>query len=145
MRVHTCVALSCLAILAALALMGCPKKANQSPSAPSTGTTAGAGVTADAEKPLADVQAQAQKMSTADLRATALQYKQAITLKQEDLQKLLAQVKEMPLTEALGEKAKSLKNEAQKIESHLKALTERFQVYFNQLKEKGGDVSGLTV
>ncbi|MCU0917610.1 MAG: hypothetical protein MUC88_24065 [Planctomycetes bacterium] len=144
MRTRTCAALSCLVILSALVLGGCAKKANQSPSATGAGTTASVNVTADAEKPVAEVQTQAQKMSVADLRATALQYKQAIAEQQTNLQKLVAQVKEIPLAEALGEKAKSLKTEAQKIESSLKALTERFQVYVNQLKEKGGDVSGLT-
>jgi hypothetical protein len=82
-------------------------------------------------------------MSVADLRAIAVQYKQAISLKQEDLQKLLAQVKEIPIAEALSEKAKTLKTEVQKIESTVKALTERFQIYYNKLKEKGGDLSGL--
>ena len=144
MRIRTYVTLSCLAVLSGLALMGCVKKVDKSSSTTQTGTAAGGNVTADAEKPMADVQAQAQTMSVADLRSTALQYKQAISLQQDDLQKVMAQVKEIPLTEALGEKAKSLKAEVQKIESTIKALTERFQVYYNKLKEKGGDLSGLT-
>ena len=102
-------------------------------------------VTADVEKPVPEVQTQAQTMSVADLRATALQYAQTISLKREDLQKVLAKVKELPITEAMGEKAKALKTEVQKIESSVKALTERFQVYYNNLKEKGGDVSGLAI
>jgi uncharacterized coiled-coil DUF342 family protein len=61
-----------------------------------------------------------------------------------DLQKVWAQVKEIPITEALGDKAKTLKTEAEKITSTIKALTDRFQVYYNKLKEKGGDLSGLT-
>ena len=44
---------------------------------------------------------------------------------------------------ALSEKAKTLKTEVQKIESTIKNLTDRFQVYYNKLKEKGGDLSGL--
>jgi hypothetical protein len=137
------VALSCLIILSGLVVVGCRKKANQAPPAAKTSTGAGATVTPDAEKPIAEVQTQAQTMSVADLRAIAVQYKQAISLKQEDLQKLLAQVKEIPIAEALSEKAKTLKTEVQKIESTVKALTERFQIYYNKLKEKGGDLSGL--
>jgi predicted nucleic acid-binding Zn-ribbon protein len=102
-------------------------------------------IAADTEKPVAEVQTQAQTMSVVDLRATALEYVQAISVKREDLQKLLAQVKEIPVAEALSEKAKTLKAEVQKIESSIKDLTDRFQVYYNQLKEKGGDLSDLTI
>jgi predicted nucleic acid-binding Zn-ribbon protein len=102
-------------------------------------------IAADTEKPVAEVQTQAQTMSVVDLRAMALEYVQAISVKREDLQKLLAQVKEIPVAEALSEKAKTLKAEVQKIESSIKDLTDRFQVYYNQLKEKGGDLSDLTI
>ena len=147
MRVRTCVMLSCLVALSGLVLVGCTKKPDKSASpAPSqTGAGTAVNVTADAEKPVAEVQTQAQTMSVANLRATALQYVQAISVKREDLQKVLDQVKQIPLAEALGEKAKTLKAEAQKIEATIKGLTERFQVYYNKLKEKGGDLSGLAI
>jgi len=143
MRVRTYVTLSCLVAFSGLALVGCAKKADKSPSAAKTSTGAGVNVTADMEKPITEVQAQAQTMSVADLRTAAVQYKQAISVKREDLQKVLAQVKEIPIAEALGEKAKAMKTDVQKVESAVKALTERFQVYYNKLKEKGGDLSGL--
>ena len=156
MSVRTYVTLSCLAAFAGLALVGCGKKtdqspptartgADQSPAAPQTSPEVSAKVTADLEKPVTEVQTQAQTMSVPDLKSIAVQYKEAISLKREDLQKVLARVKEIPLAEALGEKAKALKTEAQKIESTVKALTERFQVYYNQLKEKGADLSGLAI
>jgi hypothetical protein len=143
MRIRTYLTLSCLIAASGLALVGCAKKVDKAPPAKTTPTGAGAPVTADAEKPIAEVQAQAQTMSVADLRSTAVQYQQAISAQQVDLQKVLAQVKEIPITGVLGEKAKALKTEAQKIESTVKALTDRFQVYYSKLKEKGGDVSGL--
>ena len=124
-------------------LVGCAKKVDKAPPAKTTTTGAAVTVTADVEKPITEVQAQAQTMSVADLRSTAVQYQQAISAKQGDLQKVWAQVKEIPITEALGDKAKTLKTEALKVESTVKALTERFQVYYNKLKEKGGDLSGL--
>lgn len=147
MRVRVYVVLSCLTAVAGLVLVGCAKKTEKSdsPSASATGAGTTVNVTADAEKPVAEVQTQAQTMNVADLRATALQYVQAISVKKEDLQKVMAQVKELPLTEALSEKAKTLKSEVQKIEATIKNLTERFQVYYNKLKEKGGDLSGLTI
>jgi hypothetical protein len=147
MRVRTFVVLSCLVVLIGLASDGCAKKTDQSatPAAAPTSTGTAVNVTADTAKPVAEVQTQAQTMSVADLRATALQYVQAISVKKEDLQKVLTQVKELPLTEALSEKAKTLKAEVQKIETTIKDLTDRFQVYYNKLKEKGGDLSGLTI
>ena len=147
MRVRTCAILSCLVALSGLALVGCAKKTNKSTgsSAPQTSAGTAVNVTADVEKPVAEVQTQAQTMSVADLRATAVQYAQAISIKKEDLQKVLAQVKELPLAEALSEKAKTLKAQAQKIEASIKDLTDRFQVYYSKLKEKGGDLSGLTI
>ena len=141
---RTYLTLSCLIAVSGMAMVGCSKKADKAPPAKATTPAASVTVTADAEKPIADVQAQAQTMSVANLRSTAVQYQQAISAKQVDLQKVWAQVKEIPITDALGEKAKTLKAEAVKIESSVKALTERFQVYYNKLKEKGGDLSGLT-
>jgi hypothetical protein len=143
MKMRTCLTLSCLIAVSALAMVGCAKK-DKVPPAQTAAPAASVSATADVQKPLADVQAQAQTMSVADLRSTAVQYQQALTAQQGDLQKVLTQAKEIPLTDALGEKAKTLKTQAQKIESSVKALTERFQVYYNKLKEKGGDLSGLT-
>jgi len=143
MRIRTYLTLSFLIAVSGLVLVGCAKKVDKAPPTKPTTTGAGVTVTADVEKPITEVQAQAQTMSVADLRSTAVQYQQAISAKQVDLQKVWAQVKEIPLTDALGEKAKALKTEAQKIESSVKGLTDRFQVYYDKLKEKGGDVSGL--
>jgi predicted nucleic acid-binding Zn-ribbon protein len=81
----------------------------------------------------------------AGLKEMASQYKRALWSKREDLQKVLAQVKEIPLTEALGEKAKALKTDVQNLESSVKAVTERFQVCYNQLKQKGADLTGLAI
>jgi hypothetical protein len=143
MRIRTYLTLSFLIAVSGLVLVGCAKKVDKAPPTKPTTTGAGVTVTADVEKPITEVQAQAQTMSVADLRSTAVQYQQAISAKQVDLQKVWAQVKEIPITDALGEKAKALKTEAQKIESSVKGLTDHFQVYYDKLKEKGGDVSGL--
>ncbi len=157
MSVRVYVTLSCLAACAGLILVGCGKKTGQgqpapkpaaaapSPAAPQASAETSAKVTTDLEKPIAEVQTQAQTLSVPDLKAIAAQYKDALSTKREELQKVLTQVKEIPIAEALGEKAKTLKTEVQKIEASIKALTERFQVYYNQLKAKGADLSGLAV
>ena len=156
MRVgRTCVMLLCLVISSGLVLGGCGKKADKSPAPTKTGAntspaaaqttpSATANVAADVQKSLAAVEAQAQTMSVADLKTTATQYKQALSAKQTDLQKLAAEAKGLSITDALGDKGKALKADVQKNEADVKALKDRFQVYYNKLKEKGDDVSGLT-
>jgi hypothetical protein len=84
-------------------------------------------------------------MSVDSLKAAALKYKEAILAKQGDLEKLAAKIKEIPITEALGQEAKTLKTDFQNLETSVKALKVRFQVYYDTLKEKGGDLSGLAL
>lgn len=139
---------SCLVVVSLFLAAGCSDEADEgTPPAP-TGAQAEAQVQAvsvNIEKPVPEVQAEAQSMSVESLKAAALKYKEAILAKQADLEKLAAKVKEIPIAEALGEEAKTLKTDFQNLETSLKALKDRFQVYYNTLKEKGGDVSGLTL
>jgi len=111
-------------VLSALFLFGCGKKA-------------------DEKKPISEVKAEAEKMSVADLKAMAMKYKNAIEAKKADIEKLTAKLKEIPVTQMLGEDAKKLKADIDNLTKSLSALKERFQVYYDQLKAKGGDVSGL--
>ena len=139
--------LSCLAILCLSITLGCGKKSGE-PAAP-TPTTAQPQVQAqaasvDTAKPIPEVQAQAETMSVDALKATAIKYKDAIVAKQAEVEKVLAKVKEIPITEALGPEAKALKTDVVNLQTSLKALKDRFQVYYDTLKKKGGDVSGLT-
>lgn len=97
----------------------------------------------DETKPLDQVKADAAKMSTDDLRAQALAYKDAILAKQQDVQKLADQLKGINVTEMLGDKAKTLKADMEKLQSSVSALKERFNVYYNQLQEKKGNLEGL--
>ena len=49
------------------------------------------------------------------------------------------------IAEMLGDEAKGLKAEVDTLTKSVSALKERFQVYYDKLKEKGGDLSGLTL
>ena len=82
-------------------------------------------------------------MDTDGLRAMALSYKEAIAAKSDDLEKLTAKLKDIPVTEMLGAEAKSLKAEMENLEKSVSALKERFEVYYQKLKDTGGDISGL--
>jgi len=116
----------CLLALCALAVLGCGKKA-------------------DENKPISEVKAEAGKMSLDELRSMAMKYKKAITAKQADVEKLAAELKNIPIAKMLGEEAKELKSEIDNLNKSIAALKERFEIYYNKIKEKGGDVSGLTI
>jgi hypothetical protein len=134
---------SSLLVVSLLIIVGCSKKPEEGKPAGATAPAAGAPAAVDTEKPVAEVQAQAETMTVENLKATALKYKEAILAKQADISALAAKVKEIPITEALGEEAKKLKTDLTGLETSLKSLKDRFQVYYNTLKTKGGDLAGL--
>ena len=116
----------CLLALCSLALLGCGKKADET-------------------KPISEVQAEAEKMDLKQLRSMALKYKEAIMAKQEDIERIGAELKKIPVAEMLGEEAKGLKTDIENLSKSVSALKERFEIYYNKLKEKGGDLSGLEI
>lgn len=116
--------LCCLLVLMSLALCGCGKSA-------------------DENKPVADVKAEAETMSVEKLRSMAMTYKDAITAKKGDVEKVAAKLKDIPLTKMMGDEAKNLKADIEELNKSVSALKERFEVYYDKLKEKGGDLSGL--
>ncbi len=105
----------------------------------------GCGKKADENKPISEVKAEAEKMAAAKLRKMALAYKDAITDKKAEVEEVAAELKEIPVTKMLGAEAKELKAEVDQLNKSLSALKERFNVYYDKLKEKGGDVSGLQI
>ena len=120
------ITLYCLLALLAVALLGCGSKA-------------------DENKPISDVKAEAEKMDADQLRDMAMAYKDAIVAKKADVDKITAKLKEIPLTEMLGKEAKSIKADIDDLNKSASALKDRFQVYYNNLKAKDGDLSGLKI
>ena len=118
--------LCCLIALCLFAILGCGKKA-------------------DENKPISEVKAEAEKMDTDGLRAMAMVYQKAIAAKNSEVEKLTAKLKDIPATELLGDEAKELKANIENINQSISALKERFEVYYQKLKDKGGDLSGLQV
>jgi len=106
---------------------------------------AGCAGKADENKPLSDVQADAQKMDVEQLKAMATKYKDAIVAKKADVEKVMAKLKAIPLTETMGKEAQSIQQEFDALSKSVNALKERFDIYYNKLTEKGADVSGLSI
>lgn len=103
----------------------------------------GCGSAADENKPMADVKSEAQSMDADDLRSMAMSYKEAIEKKISEMDGITEQLKEIPITQQLGEEAKTLQNEIEAITESIEALKDRFAVYYDKLKELDGDLSGL--
>ena len=107
------------------------------------GVLSGCSEKADEGKPMSEVKAEAEKLDTDQLRAKVLKYKEAIVAKAEDIAKLKDELKDTPVTEALGDEAKKLNEEVAELAKSLTALKQRFEVYYTSLKDKKGDLSGL--
>jgi len=100
---------------------------------------------ADSEKSITDVQAEAGKMNVEQLRAKAMEYKDAIVAQKAEIEKVAAKLKQIPITQQLGEEARGLQTDIATLSKTMANLTEKFQVYYSKLKEAGGNVSGLEI
>jgi len=118
------ITLWCVLVVCLSALWGCGKKADES-------------------RPISEVKAEAEKLSVEKLRSMAMKYKDAIMAKKGEVEKFTGELKDIPLTKMLGEEAKQLKGEIDVLNKSISALKERFEVYYDKLKEKGGDLSGI--
>jgi SMC interacting uncharacterized protein involved in chromosome segregation len=97
---------------------------------------AGCGGGVSEDKPIAQVEQEAQTMDKAKLQAMVDKYKAAIDAKKSDIQQLQAQLKEIPMAELMGEKAKAIKSDIEAITDSVNALTKRMQVYASELSKK---------
>jgi hypothetical protein len=95
--------------------------------------------------PVADVKAEAGKMNVEQLKAKAMEYKNLIVAKKATLETLAAKLKGIPLTEQMGAEAKGIQTDIATLNKSVAALTERFQVYYNKLKEMGVDLSAFGI
>ena len=97
---------------------------------------AGCSSGASENKPISEVKAEAQTMSVEQLKAIIAKYQKAIESKQAEIDAIKQELQKIPLTQMLGEEAKKLKSDIEKIAGSVKALTERLNVYTQQLKSK---------
>jgi len=75
----------------------------------------------------------------------AMRYKESISAKTAELDEIMQKLKDIPVAEKLGTEATELTAEMKNLTKSLSALRERFQVYYGELKGKGGDVAGLEI
>ncbi len=113
-----------LLLLYPLVLLGCSQKSAENES-------------------INDVKAEAEKMDANQLRSMAMKYKDALEAKKGEIEKLVAKLRNIPPAEMTDTKAKEITEGINKINQSMSALNEKFTIYYNKLKEKGGDTSGL--
>lgn len=89
----------------------------------------------DEEKSVEQVTAEAADMSRAKLQKMVDQYESAVAEKQADVEALNAQLKELSISDLMGEKAKTLKSELGDLTTSLNTLKDHLSVYAKQLKE----------
>jgi lipase chaperone LimK len=110
-----------LLVLISLAIFGCGKK--------------------DEDRPVSEVKTEAGQLDKDQLRAKVLKYKEAIVANKLELEKLTAKLKTAPLTEISDEDAKRVED----LNRSISALKKHFEVYYQELRKKGGDTSGLEI
>ena len=95
------------------------------------------------DKAVADLKAEAAKMDVKTLTEVALKYKDAILEKQGQLDGLIQKLKAVPMTEKLGAEAQGMTADIKALTDAIAPLKERFGVYVDAIKAKGGNVKDL--
>lgn len=103
----------------------------------------GCGKKTDLHKPIEQVKAEAQTMSSSDLEKTAQAYAKEISVRKNELGKVTEELKKLSPKDLLSEKSKSIKERASRIGSEVGELTGRYDVYARKFAEKGGDLSRI--
>ena len=111
----------------------------------SCGKNGGGSQKADENKPIAEIKAEAAKLDVEQLRSVALKYKDALMAKQDEVKKLTDTLAKIPITEKLGKEAQALSADIGNLGKSVSALKERFQIYYDQIKKKGGELKDLTL
>ena len=97
-------------------------------------TGCGGGV--NENKPISEVKTEAQAMSVDQLKATVAKFRAAIESKKAEIEKIKQTIQKIPIADMLGEEAKKLKADVQNIAKSIRALTDRLNVYSQELRRK---------
>ncbi len=100
-------------------------------------------VVIDETRPLREIRGEAADLNDASLRAAAMGYKDQIIAKQDELADLRGKFPKVPGVEEFGKEPLTPEAEISGLTRSISALTERYRIYFDVLKARGGDLSGL--
>ena len=129
--------LLCTSIL----ISGCSKKENGGGSPEAKGSVPKVSETTTIES----IKNALPKLDIKQLESAAEDYKELISAKNADLTDIMDKITKIPLAEKLGEEAKSLKSELDVITESISSLTERLNLYVDQIKANGGDIANYDI
>jgi TolA-binding protein len=99
-------------------------------------TGCGGSTAIDENKPADQVAADAAKMSQAELQKMVDKYEVAMAEKGQEIEALTAKIRELPVTELMGDKAKALKSDIGEITASMDKLKNQLSVYAKELAAK---------
>ena len=102
-------------------------------------------VMADLNQSVEQIKEKVAAFDKTQVLAYAEQYKTVLLDKKDQIAELTGQLKDLSMTEMMGEKAKALKDQIARHSEQLSALKERYAVYLQKLEEFGADLSAYTL
>ncbi len=100
-------------------------------------------VVIDEARPLSEIRAEAADLNDASLRAAAMGYRVRIIAKQDELADLTGKFPKVPGIEEFGRAPLTPEPDVGDLTKSISGLNERYQIYFDMLKARGGNLSGL--
>ncbi len=100
---------------------------------------------ADQGKSTLDITAGAKEMAVENLRRMAEKYRDVIAEKQQQWMEMTQKYIDMPDAERITAQGQKFKADIDGIINGIDTLKERFGVYYNALKEKAGNLTGLDI
>lgn len=105
----------------------------------------GCGKKADPNKPIDQVQKEAQTMNVQDLQKNAEAYARAIQSKKSQLEKESEKLKSLSPKDMLSDKGKEFRDNMAKVGNDVQELTKRYEIYAQAFAQKGGDMSKIKI
>ncbi len=97
---------------------------------------AGCGETASETRPVTEIRQEAADMTVAGLERMAQRYRAALNAKEVQLTALQDSLKDIPVSQLLGEEARAIKSDIDKISGSIRALTERMNIYLMEIQSR---------
>ena len=96
----------------------------------------GCGSSVSETKPVAEVKEEAKAMDTSQLQSMVAKYQKAIEAKKPQITKLQNKLKQIPISQLMGEDAKAIKADISQITASIRSLNERMRIYAAELNGK---------
>jgi len=100
------------------------------------GLFAGCGENVDENKPLSEVKKEVAVMDATALKAKAEACEKFLAAKKQELDKVAAKIKEIPLNKILSDESKALKAEADKLNTSIRNVSAQMKVYLEEAEAK---------